>query len=150
MTQKEDANSKEDVKATESWLISLSRDFGKVLRRGTNGMDLLVDATGSALNTTRTITKRIARLPGRDRNLSSSEEALFQELGSTVAECPGGDYLSLQYDAEFWKLVKQLHSIRRKVGKKAVGREETQEDEAEDPPGESEIASKGAGEDPGE
>ena len=130
MTKKRKSDFRGDVEATESWLISLSRDFGKAFRRSKNGIDLLVDATGSALNTTKRITKRIVRCLRRDRSLSSSEEALFQALTSKVAECPEGDYLSLQHDVDFWKLVKQLNSIRRKVGKIAVAREEPQQDEA--------------------
>jgi hypothetical protein len=130
MTKKTDSELKGDVQAAESWLISLSRDFGKAFRRSKNGIELLVDATGSALKTTQRVTKKMVGCLRRDRNLSSSEEASFQELGTKVAECPEGDYLSLQYDVEFWKLVRQLNSMRRKAGRKAVAREEPQEDEA--------------------
>ncbi len=141
-----------DVEATESWLVSLSRDIGGVARRSKNGIDLLVDSTESAVNTTKRITKKMVACLRPDRGLSSSEEALFQELGSKVAEYAAGEYLSLQYDVEFWELVKRLHSIRGKVGKRVVAAEEPHqdEDEAEDSPEESEIDSTGPEEDPGE
>jgi hypothetical protein len=117
MTEKENVDLVLDAEAAESWLISLSREFGKTLKRGKNGVDLLVDAADSAFNTATTITKKIVRLPRRGRNASSSEEALFEELRSKVAECPSDDCSSLKDDVEFWGLLKQLHSIRAKAGK---------------------------------
>jgi hypothetical protein len=129
MTEKGNADLQDDVEAPESWLFTLSREFGRTIRLGKNGIGLLAGAACGAANKTKTIAKKIAKLPRRDRNLSSSEEALFEELGSKVAECPGGDYLSLKDDLEFWKLVKQIHSIRGKAGKEAVAEEELQQEE---------------------
>jgi hypothetical protein len=116
MTEKENVDLVLDIEAAESWLISLSRELGRTFKRGRNGIGLLVDAAGSALNTTTTITKKFVRLPKRNRDVSSSEGALFEELGSKVAECPSGDCTSLKDDIEFWELIKQLHSVR-KAGK---------------------------------
>lgn len=139
MTEKEDSERKGDVEAAESWLISLSRDFGKALGRSKSGIDSLVDATGCAAKTTRKTTESILGYLSGGHGLSSSEEALFEELGSKVAQCPADDYLSLQYDAEFWKLVKQLHSIRRKIGKRAVAEEERPQDETTTSPEQSDA-----------
>jgi len=132
MTENEIADSTRDVKPPESWLLTLSREFGRTIRLGKNGVDLVADAACGAANTTRNITKKIITLPRRDHSLSSSEEALFEKLGSKVAECPADDYLSLKNDLEFWNLVKQLHSIRGKVGKEAVAQQEPQQDEPSD------------------
>jgi hypothetical protein len=130
MSEKEDVDLVVDAEAAESWLTSLSRELGRTLKRGENGIELLVDAAGSALKTTTTITKKIVRLPRRDRTVSSSEDALLEELASMVAECPGGDCSSLKDDVEFWGLVKQLSAVRRKAGKAAA---------EEDPPDTSTI-----------
>ncbi len=113
MTEQENADLVSDVEAAESWLTSLSRELGRTFKRGRNGIDLLVDSAGSALKTTTTITKRMVRLPRKDRGVSSSEGGLLEELGSKVAECPSDDCSSLRDDASFWELVKQLHSIRK-------------------------------------
>lgn len=132
MTEKETADLQGDVEAPTSWLLTLSRECGRTVKLGKNGIDLLTDAAESALNTTATITKKIVAISRQDRNLSSSEEALFEELGSKIAECPGGDYLALKDDLEFWELIKQLHSIRGKGAKKAVAEDEPQQDETAD------------------
>jgi len=130
MTENEIADSTRDVKPPESWLLTLSREFGRTIRLGKNGVDLVADAACGAANTTRNITKKIITLPRRDHSLSSSEEALFEKLGSKVAECPADDYLSLKNDLEFWNLVRQLHSIRGKVAKATVAEEEPQQEES--------------------
>jgi len=132
MTENETADSARDVEAPESWLLTLSREFGRTVRLGKNGIELLADAACGAVNTTKTITKKIVELPRRDRSLSSSEEALFEELGSKVAGCPGGEYLSLKNDVEFWNLVKRLHSIRGKAAKTAVADQGPQQEESVD------------------
>jgi hypothetical protein len=119
-----DERAQHNAKATVSWLICLSRDFGKAFRRGRNEIDLVVDSTMGAFSTTKRFTQRMVMRPKRDRNLSSSEEALLQELSFAVSECPDGDYTSLRDDVEFRQLEKQLHSLSRKVGGKAAAREE--------------------------
>ncbi len=119
MTEKKDVDLLFDVENTESWLISLSRDLGKTLKRGKNGIDLFVDAAGSAFNTAITTTKKIVKLPRKTHDASPIEERLLEELGSRIAECPSDDCSSLKDDLEFWKLVQQLHAIK-KGGKAAA------------------------------
>ncbi len=129
MTENEIADAAREVEAPESWLLTLSREFGSAVRLGKSGIDLLADAACGAASTTKTITQKIAKRARRDLSLSSSEETLFEELGSKVVECPGGDYLSLKNDLEFWELVKGLHSIRGKVAKMAIAEQESQQEE---------------------
>ncbi len=137
MTENETADPTPEVEATESWLLTLAREFGSTVKRSKNGINLVADAACEAANTTRTIaknttetiSKKISAFPKRDHTLSSSEEALFEELGSKVAQCPGDDYLALKNDLEFWGLIKQLHSIRGKVAKGVVAEEESRQDE---------------------
>ena len=114
--------------AERSWLTTLSREFGRTFRRGKDGIDLLVDASESALVTTTDITKKLIAIPKRDRSLTSDEEALFQRLGEKCADCRNGDYLTLKNDVEFWELAKRLHSIRGKASKEVVAEEEPEEE----------------------
>ena len=122
------------ARAAGSWLIYLSRDLGKALRWSKDETDLWVDSAKSAFGTSKRVTKRVAALSKRSRDLSSSEEALFQELGLKVTECPERDYSSLKNDVEFWRLVKQVHSLRRKVSRKAAIGEEPRRDKAPEVP----------------
>ncbi len=131
--------------AERSWLITLSREFGRTFRRGKDGIDLLVEASESAFGTATTVTKRIAKFPRRIRQLSPGDEALFEELGAKCAECPADDYLALKNDLEFWELIRKLHSIRGKVAKVTAAQEEcrqeaeTADSSPEDAPSDEEI-----------
>jgi hypothetical protein len=112
-----------NAKVTDSWLIYLSRDFGKAFRWGKDEIDLVVDSTRCAFSTTKRITRRMVMRPKRDRNLISSEEALLQELSFAVSKTPDSDYPSLRHDAEFQQLAKQIQSPGRKGGGKAAVKE---------------------------
>lgn len=63
-----------DTKKKASWLIYLSRDFGKAFRRGKNEIDLVVDSTKSAFRTTKRITRRITMRPEREPDLIPDDE----------------------------------------------------------------------------
>ncbi|MFC1596771.1 hypothetical protein ACFL5Q_02385 [Planctomycetota bacterium] len=132
MAENETSDAAGDVEAPKSWLLALSRDFGRTVRLGKDGIELLADAACGAANTTRTITKKIVKLPKPFCRRSPDENALLEKLGSRIADCPGGDYLSLKDDAEFWELVKELHSIRGKGDETAVAEEEPQQEETVD------------------
>ncbi len=123
---------KTDSKATDSWLIYLFRDIGKTFRWGKKEIDLVVDSTRCAFSTTKRITKRMVMRPERDSNLSSSEEALLQELSFEVSDCPDDDYLSSRHDGEFRQPAKQLHTHSGNVGGKAAAREEPRQEKTQD------------------
>jgi len=132
MAENENADFGPDAEAidtTQSWLLSLSREVGRTIRLGKQGIDLLVDASGAALNTATTVTGKIVAIPKRARDLSSDEEAWFTELGSLVLECPGDDFTALKNDLEFWELIKRIHSIRGKASKDAIAEEQDEPDE---------------------
>jgi hypothetical protein len=113
MAETENTNPAFDVEAAESWLISLSRELGRTLRWGKNGINTLIDASGSAFKTTKRVTKKLARFPKRSRKPREDEVGVFEELGCKLEECSGDDCSSLKDDAEFWNLVRQLHAIRK-------------------------------------
>lgn len=110
----QDERARDNVKATDSWLIYLSQDVDKAFKWSKNEIDLLVDSTRCAFDTTKKITNRMIMRPKRDHNLSLSEEALLQELDFAVSECPDDDYLSMGHDVELCQLA-TLHSPSRKA-----------------------------------
>jgi len=66
-----DERSPDNAKATDSWLIYLARDLGRVFRWGKNEIDLLVDSAGGAFSTTEKITERMVRYSKREMERGS-------------------------------------------------------------------------------